>query len=183
MEEQPLEQSKLVMGFRVDVHCRNEDYYALMLYSAILGGGSYSKLFKTVREKSGMAYYVHSSFEKLKGFLYVAAGIDTGNFETVTALVQECMDEIASGKISDEEFLNARRAIITGLKSIADSPGQTMEFDFHARAAGRELDIVRIIQIFDGLTREQVTGVTRLIQPGKTFFLKGTGNSHGADDD
>ena len=41
-----------------------------------------AKLFKTVREKSGMAYYVHSSFEKLKGFLYVAAGIDTGNFET-----------------------------------------------------------------------------------------------------
>jgi predicted Zn-dependent peptidase len=48
-EEQDISQSKLVLGYRVDMADVDErTYFALGLYNAILGGGSHSKLFKQV---------------------------------------------------------------------------------------------------------------------------------------
>ena len=59
-----------------------------------------------------------------------------------------------------------------------DNPGQIIEYDLAARTAGREQNIDRIIGNLEKVTKEQVSRVSRLIVPGKTFFLKGTGNSH-----
>ncbi|MHC4945410.1 MAG: EF-P 5-aminopentanol modification-associated protein YfmF [Planctomycetota bacterium] len=174
-EEQPLEQSKLEMGFRVDVDCGKDNFYALVLYNALLGGGSFSKLFKRVREEASMAYYASSAFDKLKGFLYIAAGINTDVFEKVTGLIGNCMDEIADRQISDKELENAKKSILNGLRSIADSPHQMIDFDHIARTAGIESDIERIAEIIQGISKDQVSEVTRLIYPGKTFFLKGMG--------
>ncbi|MFH1998254.1 MAG: pitrilysin family protein [Planctomycetota bacterium] len=174
-EEQPVEQSKVEMGFRVNVKPDEDDFYALVLFNSILGGGAFSKLFKKVREEESMAYYIHSAYEKLKGFLYVSAGINTGNFAKVTDLVRKCMEEIKNGKISDEEFHNAKKSILNSLRSIADNPGQIIDFDFIAKSAGQKTDIQHISAIIDGMTKKQVAGVSDLIVPGTTFFLKGTG--------
>jgi predicted Zn-dependent peptidase len=173
VEEQPLEQSKFEMGFRVNLDCSERTFYALLLYNAILGGGSFSKLFKKVREEDSMAYYISSSFEKLKGFMYVAAGIDGRNFETATARVRRCMDEMAAAEITDEEFDCARKSIINSLNSISDNPGQTIEFDLVSRTAGRRTNIREIAEIIQGITKAQVGEAASQILPGKTFFLKG----------
>lgn len=175
IEEQPVEQSKVEMGFRVNVKPDEDHFYALVLFNSILGGGAFSKLFKTIREEESMAYYIHSSYEKLKGFLYVAAGINTENFEKVTSLVHQCMDEIRDGKISDEEFQNAKQSILNSIRSIADNPGQIIDFDFIAKTAGQKTDIQHISSVIQGMTKEQVASVHKLIVPGTTFFLKGTG--------
>ncbi|MBU0755932.1 MAG: insulinase family protein, partial [Planctomycetes bacterium] len=95
VEEQPVEQSKLELGFRVDVTQGKESIYALVLYNAILGGGSFSKLFKTVREKASLAYYISSAFDKLKGFIYITAGINSEKFEEACERIRGCMEEIA----------------------------------------------------------------------------------------
>jgi predicted Zn-dependent peptidase len=177
-EEQPLEQSKLEMGFRVDVDCGKDNFYALVLYNAVLGGGSFSKLFKQVREKASLCYYVSSAFDKLKGFLYIAAGINTEVFDQARDLIRACMKEIADGQISDKELENAKKSILNGLRSIADSPHQMIDFNHIARTAGIESNIERIAEIIQGITKEQVSDVSRLIYPGKTFFLKGMGSNH-----
>lgn len=173
VEEQALEQSKFEMGFRVDLDCSEQTFYALLLYNAILGGGSFSKLFKKVREEDSMAYYISSSFEKLKGFMYVSAGIDGKNFEKATERVRWCMDEMAAAEITDEEFDCARKSIINSLNSIADNPGQTIEFDLVSRTTGRRTDILEIAEIIQGISKAQVGEAASQILPGKTFFLKG----------
>ncbi len=59
IEARELEQSHLVLGFPT-VSANDPDYYALSVYSTILGGGMSSRLFQEVREKRGLVYSVYS---------------------------------------------------------------------------------------------------------------------------
>lgn len=178
VEEQPVEQSKLEMGFRVDVSGGKESIYALVLYNAILGGGSFSKLFKNVREKASLAYYTSSAFDKLKGFLYVTAGINLDKFDEACDRIRACMAEIASGEIADEEIEKAKKSILNGLRSIADSPYQMIDFNHIALAAGLETRVEVVAEIIKSITKEQVAEAASHVYPGKTFFLKAVGQRH-----
>jgi len=173
-EEQPLEQSKLVMGFNVERNCTDEDYFALFFYNSILGGGSYSKLFKNVREKESLAYYAHSAYDKVKGFLRIGAGIHRDNRDRVLEIVAEQMDDIAKGRITAEEFSNARKALLSGLRGVQDSPSQLIDYHLVTSLSGRETGLDRIMNKLEKVKPEHVVAAARLVSPGKTFFLKGT---------
>ncbi len=173
-EEQPLEQSKLVMGFNVERDCDEELYYALFFYNSILGGGSFSKLFKNVREKESLAYYAHSVYDKVKGFLRVGAGIHRDNFDRILEIVAEQMDDIVKGRVTDEEFSNARKALFSGLQGVQDSPSQLIDYHLVASLTGRETGLDKIMNKLKKVKPEHVVAAARLVSPGKTFFLKGT---------
>lgn len=173
-EEQPLEQSKLVMGYNVERDCDDDLYYALFFYNSILGGGSFSKLFKNVREKESLAYYVHSVYDKIKGFLRVGAGIHRDNRDRVLEIVAEQMDDIAKGRILDEEFSNARKALLSGLQGVQDSPSQLIDYHLVNSLSGRETGLDTIMNKLKNVNPDHVVAAARLVSPGKTFFLKGT---------
>ena len=58
-EQKKLEQIHLLLGFEgIDYH--HADYYSLMIYSSLLGGGMSSRLFQEIREKRGLVYGISS---------------------------------------------------------------------------------------------------------------------------
>ncbi len=58
-EQKKLEQIHLLIGFEgIDYH--NEDYYSLLIFSSLLGGGMSSRLFQEIREKRGLVYGISS---------------------------------------------------------------------------------------------------------------------------
>tara|TARA_Y100000590_G_C15636182_1_gene983086 strand:- start:226 stop:1479 length:1254 start_codon:yes stop_codon:yes gene_type:complete len=58
-ELKKLEQIHLLVGFEgIDYH--HDDYYSLMIYSSLLGGGMSSRLFQEIREKRGLVYGISS---------------------------------------------------------------------------------------------------------------------------
>ena len=58
-EDKKLEQIHLLLGFEgIDYH--NDDYYSLLVYSSLLGGGMSSRLFQEIREKRGLVYGISS---------------------------------------------------------------------------------------------------------------------------
>ena len=59
-EKLHINQSKLVLGLKIDKMTDFELRYVLSVYSYILGGGPDSKLFKNVREKNSLCYYISS---------------------------------------------------------------------------------------------------------------------------
>ena len=66
-EKMNVSQGKLCLGFRTNTSANEKEYYALMVYNGILGGGIHSKLFQNVREKASLAYYAFSRLDKFKG--------------------------------------------------------------------------------------------------------------------
>jgi len=72
------DQAHLVLGFR-EYNFFHPNRFAMALLANILGGTMSSRLFLSVREKSGLAYYVNASSEEYSdcGYFSVRAGVDT----------------------------------------------------------------------------------------------------------
>ena len=121
-EEQPVSQGKLSMGFRTNVFSTDEDYPALMMYNAILGGGIFSKLFNNVREKYSLCYYASSAVDYLKGVMTINSGIEVENFKKAYDEILVQMDDIRKGNISDMEMSAAVLGTVNSINSISDSP-------------------------------------------------------------
>ena len=85
------EQAHLILGVR-GYPIGHPDRYALQLLTVVLGGGMSSRLFTEVREKRGLAYYVHagsSSYTDV-GTLYSGAGVDVDRVdEAITTILGE----------------------------------------------------------------------------------------------
>ena len=97
-----IEQVQLVIGYRTNRSIRDDDYYALLMYSVILGNGSFSKLFRVVREKNSLCYSIGTSLEKLKGIMFIQTGIDSKNKDRIIGLIKELMEDMKIKNISDE---------------------------------------------------------------------------------
>ena len=84
--------------------------YALTLMSVILGGNMSSRLFISVRERNGLAYYVHTSFDDTTdtGYLVTQAGIKNDSLEKAVSLVLREYADLKNKKITNDELQKAK---------------------------------------------------------------------------
>lgn len=126
VEHQEVNQGKLSLGFRTNTRYGDKDYYSLLVYNGILGGGPHSKLFQNVREAESLAYYTFSTLEKTKGLMLISCGIEFKNRDKALSIIKNQLEDIRNGKISDYEFDSSVKSLINSFKEIADSPGLTI---------------------------------------------------------
>ncbi len=99
------EQVHLVLGWR-GLPSGHDDRYAMAVANQILGGGSSSRLFQTIREDRGLAYTVYSWTESHCDAGMVGAYVGTSpgrSAETLETLESE-LRTIAAGGVTAEEF-------------------------------------------------------------------------------
>lgn len=84
--------------------------YTLNLMSVILGGNMSSRLFISVRERNGLAYYVHTSFDATTdaGYLVTQAGIKNNSLERATALILREYQDLKNKEITEQELQKAK---------------------------------------------------------------------------
>jgi predicted Zn-dependent peptidase len=87
-------QGKLCLGFKTGISPESEEYYSLMMFSGILGGGPHSKLFQNVREKASLAYYAYSRLEKFKGIVMIGSGIEIENYDKAYEIIIDQIEDI-----------------------------------------------------------------------------------------
>lgn len=105
------DQTHLVLGFR-SYNMFHKDRFALALLANILGGTMSSRLFLSVRERLGLAYYVSASDEESTdcGYFSVRAGVDTNRSKiekTVKTIISEIKKIRAKG-VSEKELQKAK---------------------------------------------------------------------------
>ena len=171
-EDMDITQGKLVMGFRCNVDYKDEfKYYSLFLGSNVLGGGPHSKLFVNVREKESLCYYIYSSLEKYKTSMFIASGIESANYDKTVTLIQEQLKHLKEGKISEEELLNSKSAIISSLKSIKDSIGGASDFYFSQSMGQTNTTVEQIIEIIEKVTVKDIVEAVKNIELDTIYFL------------
>lgn len=164
-------QGKLSLGFRTNITPKEDDYYALMVYSGILGGGMHSKLFQNVREKAGLAYYVFTGLEKFKGLMIIGSGIDIKQKERARELIMEQLEAIKDGRISDYEFESTIKSLETGIHSLKDSQLQVVDFNLSQLIAQTHDTFEGILSKIKRVTKKDVINVTKKIQLDTVYFL------------
>ena len=108
-----LTQAMIFMGF-VAPEVDNEDYAALKLTNALLGGGMSSRLFENIRDKKGIGYSLGTLYptRKSKSTFIFFVGVQPERVEEAVASLWEDIDKIKNQKITQKEFLKAKNYLI-----------------------------------------------------------------------
>ena len=102
--EKDLEQMHFCYGFP-GVSYSDENRYPLMFLTTLMGGSMSSRLFQSVRERSGLAYsiYCSSNSYHTTGGVVIYAGTSIEQYKQALDCIEQEIDLLAKG-ISDEEF-------------------------------------------------------------------------------
>ncbi len=172
-ETMDVNQGKLSMGFVTPVDYWHPDYIAMQVFNTVFGAGMTSKLFVNVREKLSLCYYAGSGYYGSKGILTVSSGIDECNYETAKAEILRQLALTAAGEITEAELSAAKNAIISGLRSLPDSPRALEGFYGTLHISGRTDDLRERIAAVQAVTAADVARCAQTVKLHTVFFLKG----------
>ena len=163
-QEKDLEQAHIILGFE-SVPFQHPDYYSMMVYSTILGGGMSSRLFQEIREKRGLVYTVQSSTASYRdsGVFQIYAG--TGEKE-VAELVPVMCEELRkmSVDVTDAEIKRAKTQIKAGLLMGLESTSNRCErLANQILIYGSPLSATDICARIDAVTKDDVLRVASTI--------------------
>ncbi len=103
------EQIQLGLGFP-GVAYNDSRRYAVALLRIIMGGNMSSRLFISIRERQGLAYYIkadHGFFEDT-GLFYVQAGLDKSRLELAIAAILKEINEVKKKGVNLAEVKKAK---------------------------------------------------------------------------
>ena len=170
-EEQPVTQSKLSLGFRMDTQRGERVLFQLM--NAVLGGTASSKLFQNVREKESLCYYCSSGFSWSSCSLTIDSGVDTVNMDRTEEAIFQQIEAMQRGEVTEEELLYAKLALKNSMGSLQDSLHSVENWYL-----GRTFDLPgqtpeQAAELLMSYTVEDVVEAARRLEPAVVYRLKG----------
>ncbi|MBP3284690.1 MAG: insulinase family protein [Clostridia bacterium] len=170
-EQFDINQGKLSLGYNVNIDINSDEYFQIMVYNGILGGGVQSKLFQNVREKYSLAYYAFSRFDKFQSTIGISCGIEIANYQKALDTVLEQVKDISEGKISDYEYETTIKTLVNSLKSMKDEQVQLLDFNYSQILLGTSLKIDEIIEKIQKVTVEEVVNISKRVSLNTIYFM------------
>ncbi len=170
-----INQGKLTLGYRTNIPYDSDLYQSSILFSSILGGGPNSKLFKNVRERESLCYYIFSKIDKFKSIMLVSSGIEFENFQKTKDLIQEEVDSLKEGNFTEDDIEIAKKSIITSIKSLTDTPNILMDFLYSQILSDSLDDIENIISKIEAVNKESIMEAGKKFELDTIYFLNKEG--------
>jgi len=141
-------QSHLCIGSRT-VPASHDDRYALIVLANILGGGTTSRLFQSLRERTGLVYSVFTSttFWREGGAIATFFSVDARNVERALDIFHRDLRDLRAGNVREEEIESAlaqvKGAVVFGMESIENRLFQMIQSDFYYGRYQSAADVIR----------------------------------------
>ena len=164
-------QTKLVINFKTPITIFNGDYYSFFVFNKILGSG-YSKLYREVRQKRSLVYYINSYYEKFKGMLSIECGIDDKNFDVTKEIILSEIQNISNGEISESEIENAKRSIRRLLMSVQDKVSSMHSFIAPLYIFNKEFDINEFLKNIYSVDKNRIIDASKQIIKSAIFSVR-----------
>jgi len=158
--------------------------FALGLMSIILGGNMSSRLFISVRERNGLAYYIHTSVDTTTdtGYLVTQAGIKNGSLEKAAELILKEYRDIKKNGISERDLAKAKDYIRGKMHLSLDATDAQASFYAMQEVMGEQvLTPHEKLEMIDKVTVEDVRKVAEEIFKDDRLNLSVIGNIEEAE--
>ena len=182
-EEMDVTQGKLVLGFRLGECMEEPDIPALYVFDAVSGSGATSKLFMNVREKLSPCYYASSAVYLHKGIMLVSSGIEFDKLDAARDEILAQLDSVRRGEITDDELRSAKKSVASDLRAVQDSIGELEGFYLSQALDGLDYGPAELAALAEDVTKEDVQAIAESIECDLIYFLKGSGEEDGSDDE
>lgn len=163
-----VQQGKLIIG----MDAPTENRYAVTMYNVVLGGGANSKLFQNVREKASLAYSAGSSYLRRKNAVMIKTGIELQNYDKALKIIEQQLEDMKNGKITDDEIKAGRQLILASLRMIPESQEDTIAFYFDQQLFNENLTVDEYCKKLESVTKEQIVDVANKIRINTIYYLE-----------
>ena len=167
------EQAHLILGVR-GYPLGHPDRYALQLLAVVLGGGMSSRFFTEVREKRGLAYYVHAANGSYTdtGTFYAGAGVDVSRIDEAISTILAELRKISEEPLPPDELEKARGYAKGRFVLRLESPQGTIQYGLRRELLEGEIEEPdEVLRQLDRVTAEDVERVARDLFEGKRLYL------------
>ncbi len=157
------DQAHLILGVP-SYPLEHPDRYALQLLAAVLGGGMSSLLFLEVRERRGLAYYVHGINHSYTdaGSLYAQAGVDLARIDEAVRVIVEQFERMAAERVPDDEFAKAKAMTKGRFVLRIENPQGLIMYGLNREVLeGKVPEPEELLRALDAVTAEDVQRVAR----------------------
>ncbi len=148
-------QDRVTLAETLGLNRSNPDYYALELGNHVLGGAFYAtRLYRDLREQSGLVYYVSSRFDvgKTRGVYLVSYACDPPNVSKARALVEHELKAMRTAPVTAHELRQAQALLLREIPlsesdvngiagGLIDRATRDLPLDEPTRAAHRYVDL------------------------------------------
>lgn len=171
VEEMDVTQGKITIG--LDLHLDNEEQkYDAMLYNAILGGTANSKMFQEVREKASLAYSAGSSYIRYKSNIFIKCGIEIKNYEKAMEIIRKQLEDMTNGIFTDEDIENAKKGIMSGIKSIDDEQDTEITYFFGQELTNTKTSLEEYMAKVQKVSKQDIIKVAKSVSINTVYFLR-----------
>ena len=157
------EQAHLVVGVP-SYPIEHPDRYALQMLSAVLGSGMSSRLFLEVRERRGLAYYVHGMNHSYTdaGSLLAQAGVDINRIDEAIKVIVEQFKRMADEEVPSDELEKSRSMVKGRFVLRTESPQGLIMYGLNREVLeGHVLEPDELLAQIDAVTSEDVQRVAQ----------------------
>ena len=161
---------------------KSRDRYAASMLGTIIGGGTSSRLWQSIREERGLAYSIGAGGNTYTdvGMFTIYAGTSPAHLDQVLDLSLNELRRIVREPVSEDELQFAKeQAISSVLLSLESSSARVGALARQEIIHGRRISPEEIIQSVNAVTRDDVQRVAQSCFTTPTLALGALGNLNG----
>lgn len=172
-EIQDITQAKLNLGFCTQVDFLSPHHAALTVFNGLFGGFSHSRLFKNVREKHSLCYYIASSCDAFNGILLVSCGIEANQAKEAERLILTELKSLQNGEISDEELNMTKKMFENSLRKANDEPASLINLAYNRDIVCKDETVEQYLKRLLAVSKEEICQVAKNITLDTVYLLRG----------
>ena len=176
-------QSKLCIGYRVNLTPGGEELSAMRMMVAILGGTATSKLFLNVREKQGLCYYCGANLDRTKGIILIDSGVRPDKVEAAKEAIFREVEAMQKGEFTDEDIRFALLSLQNTFRSVEESPFSVESYYRAQKVFGIKETPEDQCRKLSAVTREEIVKAANMLQLDTVYLLNGTASEGEAEED
>ena len=170
-ESMNISQGKLVRGLDLQ-NMEKEKTYSAMVYNAILGGGSNSKLFQNVREKASLAYTAGSTYLKKKNNIFIRCGIEISNYNKAVDIIKKQLKDLEKGEFTEEDIDNAKRIVMSNIRNIEEEQDLQITYYYGQDFSEEKMSIKEYENRVENVNKEEIIDIAKEVKVNTIYFLK-----------
>jgi len=167
-----VKQAKLVIGYRLNAFYHTDNHLGAVIFNTLFGGSGESLLFKEVRDKLGLVYFISSSYDPYKSVLFIVSGINSSDYKVVLDTIDQILDKIIKQEYSDDYLETIKTMQINGfIESFDSSSGLAARIGrdslFHDK-----LNPEKTIKNLKSVTKEDITKIAKTLKQDTIYLLR-----------
>lgn len=113
-------QSYLHLFYKVDLDFSSYKSFYMNFFNLLLGGDTYSALFKTLREEKHWCYHVGTEYHASLGLLHLQVSVLKGQEQACIEEIHRQMEALQQGKIDEGSFEQMKKSVLGEILSLQD---------------------------------------------------------------